>query len=151
MYIFTCWFGTSIGRIRIFDYHRRRDCDGMEEEEESHVSALGQYPMEYGSKRSNGHHPSNLKPGTSPSECLQFDRNDNIISKDWDWLNRLEDKLEGEKDLDFHCGSRAQKWMKDAGFANIRVFEYYWPFGGESEPTVEGREFGVAAGLRDKV
>ena len=72
-----------------------------------------------------------------------FDRNDNIISKNWDWLSRLEEKLEGEKDLDFHCGSRAQKWMKDAGFTNIQVFEYYWPFGGESEPTIEGREFGL--------
>ena len=31
--------------------------------------------------------------------------------------------------------------MKEAGFVDIQVFEYYWPFGGQSEDSIEKREF----------
>ena len=71
-----------------------------------------------------------------------FDRNDNVISKDWGWLHTLIDTLEKEKRFNLHCGSGAQKWMKEAGFIDVQVFEYRWPFGGQSEPTIEMREFG---------
>lgn len=60
-----------------------------------------------------------------------FDRNDNVISEDWSWLQTMIETLEKEKRLNMHCGSGAQKWLKEAGFVDVQVFEYRWPFGGQ--------------------
>lgn len=74
-----------------------------------------------------------------------YDRNDNIINTDWGWLQTLIDTLEKEEKFNLHCGSGAQKWMKEAGFVDIQVFEYRWPFGGyvyhdSTAMTITGRQ-----------
>ncbi|KAK4496843.1 hypothetical protein PRZ48_011292 [Zasmidium cellare] len=71
-----------------------------------------------------------------------YDKNDTIISNDWSWLYRLSMVCEEEKGMSFQCGKLAKKWMAEAGFVQIRQFEYRWPFCGNTEETAEMRAFG---------
>ncbi|KAF7192921.1 Methyltransferase fsdD [Pseudocercospora fuligena] len=64
------------------------------------------------------------------------------ISDEWEWLRWLSDHFETKKGIDVHCGNKAEKWMKDAGFEDVQVIKYVFPFCGSSESTLEMREFG---------
>lgn len=70
-----------------------------------------------------------------------YDEDDDSLSDEWPWLQRLSQIYEQRRGMDIHCGSRAQSWMRQAGFVDIRVFEYVWPFGGQNDASIEMREF----------
>lgn len=88
-----------------------------------------------------------LKPGgwaeVHDLEWHWYDAEDNVISHEWNWLQRLGEVCEREKGMDLHCGAKAKQWMQEAGFVDVQTFEYYWPWGGEAEVTPEMREVGM--------
>lgn len=47
--------------------------------------------------------------GISGANWDWFDHNDNVISKDWSWLQTIINTLEEGKRLNMHCGSGAQE------------------------------------------
>lgn len=63
------------------------------------------------------------------------------LSDHWPWWQAL--RAAGEaKGLDFTCGSSTQHWMKEAGFVDVKVQEYRWPWGGEWEQDQVWKDFG---------
>ncbi|KAF2767849.1 S-adenosyl-L-methionine-dependent methyltransferase [Teratosphaeria nubilosa] len=46
------------------------------------------------------------------------------------------------KGIDFNSGSKAAGWMRDAGFQDIQVHTYRWPFGGSWESNPAYKAFG---------
>ena len=54
----------------------------------------------------------------------------------------VREDLETRKGMDLACGKKAKAWMQDAGFVDVQVFRYTYPFCGSSESTKEMREFG---------
>ena len=74
-------------------------------------------------------------------DWIWYDKSGVEVSDKWSWWQAL--KRAGEaRGLDFECGSRTQMWMKETGFVDVRVIEYYWPFGGQWEKTDEMRGLG---------
>ncbi|KAK4541319.1 hypothetical protein LTR36_008077 [Oleoguttula mirabilis] len=86
-----------------------------------------------------------LKPGgwaeVHDLDWIWYDKNDKVISEDWPWWRRLRSAGEA-RGLDITGGSRTQQWMKDAGFVDVQVTTYRWPFGGQWETDEVWREFG---------
>ncbi|TKA70818.1 hypothetical protein B0A55_07431 [Friedmanniomyces simplex] len=74
-------------------------------------------------------------------DWIWYDKQDRIISDDWPWWRELRSVGES-RGLDFSCASRARQWMKDAGFADVQVDTYRWPFGGKWEKEKVWQEFG---------
>ncbi|EME48318.1 hypothetical protein DOTSEDRAFT_67413 [Dothistroma septosporum NZE10] len=70
-----------------------------------------------------------------------FDQSGAIISSSWQWLEVMNSHLQA-KGMDPHCGAKAARWMEEAGFEEVRTFRYVMPFCGESEATMEMREYG---------
>lgn len=97
-----------------------------------------------------------LKPGgwaeVHDLDWVWYDKAGNNISDSWPWWQTL--RAAGEKQgLDFLCGSSAKGRMEEAGFPDVQVKEYYWPYGGQWETDEAYREFGeyVATGMVDLV
>lgn len=44
--------------------------------------------------------------------------------------------------MDLDCGKKAKVWMEEAGFVDVQVHKYTYPFCGSSESNLEMREFG---------
>ncbi|TKA25061.1 hypothetical protein B0A50_06125 [Salinomyces thailandicus] len=74
-------------------------------------------------------------------DWIWYDRDGNDISATWDWLTRLRAAAE-KRGLYFRCGSRTQRWMEEAGFQDVQVRTYRWPFGGQWENEECWRDFG---------
>lgn len=74
-------------------------------------------------------------------DWIWYGKDGQVISDEWPWWQRL--KAAGEaKGLNWSCATLAADWMREAGFQDIQVTEYRWPFGGQWEQTPEWRAFG---------
>lgn len=74
-------------------------------------------------------------------DWVWFDSSGTEISADWAWWQRV--RAAGEsRGLNFLCASKAATWMRDAGFVDIQVSKYRWPFGGRWEKTEDMRGMG---------
>ncbi|KAK5114802.1 hypothetical protein LTR85_010115 [Meristemomyces frigidus] len=86
-----------------------------------------------------------LKPGgwaeVHDLDWIWYDKHGKVISDDWPWFRRLRSAGES-RGLDFSGGSRTQQWMNDAGFVDVQVKTYRWPFGGQWETEGVWKEFG---------
>lgn len=71
-----------------------------------------------------------------------YDADGAVVSDEWSWLRRLRRELESGKGMDLDCGKKAKAWMDDAGFVDVQVHKYIYPFCGSSEPNLEMREYG---------
>ncbi|KAK3110899.1 hypothetical protein LTR53_014347 [Teratosphaeriaceae sp. CCFEE 6253] len=86
-----------------------------------------------------------LKPGgwaeIHDVDWIWYDTHNRIISDSWPWWQEL--RSVGESNgLHFRCASRARQRMEQAGFVDIHVRTYRWPFGGAWERADAWREFG---------
>ena len=45
--------------------------------------------------------------------------------------------------MDFRCGSKTSQWMQEAGFEDIQVCKYSWPYGGDNETDPMLRRFSL--------
>jgi SAM-dependent methyltransferase len=71
-----------------------------------------------------------------------YDPDGSVVSDQWSWLRMVRGELKTRKDMDLACGKKAKAWMQDAGFVDVQVHRYTYPFCGSSESTTEMREFG---------
>ncbi|KAK4961458.1 hypothetical protein LTR10_001948 [Elasticomyces elasticus] len=74
-------------------------------------------------------------------DWIWYDKQGSNISDDWSWWKDLWSAGESAG-LDFSCGSAAQQRMKDAGFVDVHVKTYRWPFGGQWEEEKRWQDFG---------
>jgi len=72
-----------------------------------------------------------------------YDAAGEIVSGEWGWLRCIAEDFEGRKGMDFACGRKAKGWMEEAGFVDVRVWEYRYPYCGSSEGSGEMRDFGL--------
>lgn len=66
-----------------------------------------------------------------------------VVSDEWSWLRCIRQELEKSKDMDLSCGKKAENWMDEAGFVDVQVYKYTYPFCGSSESSVDMRKFGL--------
>jgi hypothetical protein len=45
--------------------------------------------------------------------------------------------------MDLSCGKNAKVWMQAAGFVDVQVYKYTYPFCGSSESSLDMRKFGL--------
>lgn len=71
-----------------------------------------------------------------------YDASGNIVSREWNWLRCIAEDFEGRKGMDFACGKKAKAWLEEAGFVDVQVYKYRYPYCGVSESSKEMRDFG---------
>lgn len=71
-----------------------------------------------------------------------YDPDGTVVSDSWSWLELMKAHTSKEKGMDTLCGRNCKKWMQYAGFVDVQVIPYLFPFCGFSEATPEMREFG---------
>lgn len=71
-----------------------------------------------------------------------YDADGTVVSDEWSWLRCVRQELESGKGMDLDCGKKAKAWMEEAGFVDIQVYKYTYPFCGSSEALPAMREFG---------
>ena len=71
-----------------------------------------------------------------------YDADGTLVSDEWPWLRRVRNELESGKGMDLSCGKKAKAWMEEAGFVDVRAYEYIYPFCGSSESSTEMRAYG---------
>lgn len=71
-----------------------------------------------------------------------YDADGAVVSDEWSWLRCIRQELEHGKCMDLDCGKKAKAWMKQAGFVDIQVHKYTYPFCGSSESSLDMRDFG---------
>ncbi|SMY22870.1 unnamed protein product [Zymoseptoria tritici ST99CH_1A5] len=64
-----------------------------------------------------------------------------VISESWSWLQTCRSAMEG-RGLDPRSASKAHTWMAEAGFRDVVVKQYRWPFGGEWEEDEKWKAWG---------
>ena len=74
-------------------------------------------------------------------DWIWYDKSGEVISDAWPWQCRLRAAADSHG-MDWSCGSRAKQWMEDAGFEDVQVKTYRWPYGGDWEKNEVMREFG---------
>jgi len=74
-------------------------------------------------------------------DWVWFNTSGENISDRWPWWCRVRDAGH-ELGLDFECASHAAERMREAGFVDVQVSKYRWPFGGQWESSPEMREMG---------
>jgi SAM-dependent methyltransferase len=72
-----------------------------------------------------------------------YDADGTVVSNEWSWLRCIRQELEKGKGMDLDCGKKAKAWMVEAGFVDVQVYKYIYPFCGSSESSLEMREFGL--------
>jgi trans-aconitate methyltransferase len=71
------------------------------------------------------------------------DADGTVVSDEWSWLRCIRQELENGKGMDLNCGKKAKLWMEKAGFVDVQVYRYTYPFCGSSESSLEMRDFGL--------
>lgn len=71
-----------------------------------------------------------------------YDPDGSVVSDQWSWLRMVREDFETSKGMDLACGKKAKAWMLEAGFVDVQVYRYTYPFCGSSESSVEMRKFG---------
>jgi SAM-dependent methyltransferase len=71
-----------------------------------------------------------------------YDLDGSVVSDQWSWSRVVRGDFEDRKGMDLACGKKAKMWMQKAGFVDVQVYRYTYPFCGSSESTTEMREFG---------
>lgn len=74
-------------------------------------------------------------------DWVWFNKSGENISDSWAWWRKVREAGQ-DKGLDFECASHAASRMRAAGFVDVQVSKYRWPFGGQWEATPEMREMG---------
>ncbi|EME45493.1 hypothetical protein DOTSEDRAFT_170923 [Dothistroma septosporum NZE10] len=86
-----------------------------------------------------------LKPGgyveIQDVDFRWFDADGNCISDSWSWWQRV--RVAGESTgLDWDCGKNAAQRLRVAGFVDVVVKTYRWPWGGQWESDPVWKTFG---------
>ena len=73
---------------------------------------------------------SMLKPGgwAEMQDCAYiWYSNAKVCSEDWAWLSALREVAK-RKDIDLECGRNIKRYMEEAGFIDVQVIEYRFPW-----------------------